>query len=132
MMITWAQKVWSRNYIIEACVAVQGIKQISVQSSVSLQHLPYDVALESGLPKDIEAKLSFATQKLKEIVKAKNPSTRAGSLTDALPAVGEKHFQTLFSGCRYWCPCLSTSFKTRVSHNSATASFLPRMVIGWN
>ena len=68
---------------------LQGIKQISVQSSVSLQHLPYDVALETSLPKEIEGKLSFATQKLHEIVKAKTPASNAKSLTQALPAVGE-------------------------------------------
>ena len=68
---------------------LQGIKKISVQSSVSLQHLPYDVALESSLPKEIEGKLSFATQKLHEIVKTKTPASKAGSLTQALPSVGE-------------------------------------------
>lgn len=68
---------------------VQGIRNVSVQSSVSLQHLPYDVALETGLPKEIESRLSFATQKLHEIVKAKNSKGKAGSLTNALPEVGE-------------------------------------------
>ena len=43
---------------------------MSVQSSVSLQHLPYDVKLEKKLPSEIESRLSFATQKLKEIVDA--------------------------------------------------------------
>lgn len=71
----------------DSCI-LQGVKNISVQSSVSLQHLPYDVALETGLPKEIEGKLSFATQKLNEIVKAKSPSSKSGSLTKALPQVG--------------------------------------------
>ena len=69
--------------------SVQGVKSISVQSSVSLQHLPYDVALESGLPKEIESRLSFATQKLNEIVKAKSAKGKSGSLTNALPEVGK-------------------------------------------
>ena len=68
---------------------MQGIKNVSVQSSVSLQHLPYDVALETGLPKEIETRLSFATQKLQEIVKAKSSKSKAGSLTNALPEVGQ-------------------------------------------
>lgn len=69
---------------------MQGVKNISVQSSVSLQHLPYDVKLESNLPANIGGRLSFATQKLQEIVKAKQGGSKAkgGSLTSALPAVG--------------------------------------------
>jgi len=85
------RSVWADGDTPSAFVAAlqaKGIKHISVQSSVSLQHLPYDVALETGLPKEIDSKLSFATQKLKEIVKAKTPSAKGGSLTDALPAVG--------------------------------------------
>ena len=48
------------------CGHLQGISNVSVQSSVSLQHLPYDVKLEKKLPSEIESRLSFATQKLKE------------------------------------------------------------------
>ena len=82
---------------------LQGIKKISVQSSVSLQHLPYDVALETSLPKEIEGKLSFATQKLHEIVKAKTPASKASSLTKALPEVGELPTATALCGM---LPCL--------------------------
>lgn len=81
-------------------VSLQGIKDISVQSSVSLQHLPYDVTLETGLPKEIESKLSFATQKLKEIVKAKTSKGKAGSLTNALPEVGEYVSKIIDSGLK--------------------------------
>ena len=72
-----------------ALAGLQGIKDISVQSSVSLQHLPYDVELEPKLPAVIGGKLAFATQKLHEIVNAasKGASTKAGPLTSALPAV---------------------------------------------
>ena len=45
----------------------QGITDISVQSSVSLQHLPVDKAIEKGLPKELLSRLSFATQKLGEV-----------------------------------------------------------------
>jgi hypothetical protein len=46
----------------------QGITRISVQSSVSLQHLPVDKTIEKGLPKELLARLSFATQKLDEVI----------------------------------------------------------------
>lgn len=49
---------------------MQGINDISVQSSVSLQHLPVDKNLEKNLPKSLLDRLSFATQKLGEIVDA--------------------------------------------------------------
>jgi hypothetical protein len=48
-------------------VTPQGITNISVQSSVSLQHLPVDKAIEKGLPKELLSRLSFATQKLGEV-----------------------------------------------------------------
>jgi len=60
----------------------QGVTHLSVQSSVSLQHLPVDTALEAGnLPPALLGRLSFATQKLGEIVRA---AARAadGSKTD--------------------------------------------------
>lgn len=46
----------------------QGITRIAVQSSVSLQHLPMDKQCEKELPPELLAKLSFASQKLDEIV----------------------------------------------------------------
>ena len=49
----------------------QGVTSLSVQSSVSLQHLPVDAASEAGnLPPALLGRLSFATQKLGEIVRA--------------------------------------------------------------
>eukprot|EP00208_Stichococcus_sp_RCC1054_P007050 CAMPEP_0206136888 /NCGR_PEP_ID=MMETSP1473-20131121/2104_1 /ASSEMBLY_ACC=CAM_ASM_001109 /TAXON_ID=1461547 /ORGANISM="Stichococcus sp, Strain RCC1054" /LENGTH=757 /DNA_ID=CAMNT_0053529723 /DNA_START=157 /DNA_END=2430 /DNA_ORIENTATION=- len=48
----------------------QGITNISVQSSVSLQHLPVDKRIEKGLAPQLLERLSFATQKLDEIVAA--------------------------------------------------------------
>lgn len=70
---------------------MQGIRTISVQSSVSLQHLPYDVRLETNLPAQLGSRLSFATQKLEEIVKAKSEGTKpsAGSLRGAFTDIGE-------------------------------------------
>lgn len=46
---------------------LQGIRKISVQSSVSLQHLPVDKTIEKGLPAALLSRLSFATQKLDEV-----------------------------------------------------------------
>lgn len=103
-------------------MAVQGIKHISVQSSVSLQHLPYDVALETGLPKEIDSKLSFATQKLKEIVKAKTPSAKGGSLTDALPAVGEQSSPAERS-CGVRIPLLLSRAISGTARNAHTCFF---------
>ena len=78
------------NLLLDNMLAcLQGVKDISVQSSVSLQHLPYDVELEPKLPAAIGGKLAFATQKLHEIVGAasKGASAKAGLLASALPTV---------------------------------------------
>ena len=70
--------------------AAQGVKHISVQSSVSLQHLPYDKDLEHELPAEIVDRLAFAKQKLGEIVAAAKsaPGVKPVALTSALPSVG--------------------------------------------
>ncbi|CAD7697891.1 unnamed protein product [Ostreobium quekettii] len=46
-----------------------GITNICVQSSVSLQHLPYTLEDEKALPEDVKGRLAFAVEKLAEIVK---------------------------------------------------------------
>lgn len=70
--------------------SAQGIKDISVQSSVSLQHLPYNAELETQLPKDLQSRLAFAKQKVAEIAAAaKAPPSSGVSLTAALPPVSE-------------------------------------------
>ena len=67
---------------------MQGIKDISVQSSVSLQHLPYNAELETALPKELQSRLAFAKQKVAEIAAAAKASPSKGvSLTSALPPV---------------------------------------------
>eukprot|EP00803_Ostreobium_quekettii_P006679 evm.model.scf_2322.1 EVM.evm.TU.scf_2322.1 scf_2322:720-7536(+) len=45
------------------------ITNLCVQSSVSLQHLPYTLEDEKALPDDVKGKLAFAVEKLSEIVK---------------------------------------------------------------
>ena len=69
---------------------MQGIQNISVQSSVSLQHLPYDKELEKNVDASIAARLSFATQKLAEIVKAAKdaPTLKDDQIKAGLPDVG--------------------------------------------
>lgn len=66
------------------------MKNISVQSSVSLQHLPYDKDLEQELPAEIVDRLAFAKQKLGEIVAAAKAEHggKPVALTSALPTVG--------------------------------------------
>ena len=77
--------------VLMGCVLiVQGIENISVQSSVSLQHLPYDKDLEKIVKASIADRLSFATQKLAEIVKAAKdaPTLKDDQIKANLPAVG--------------------------------------------
>jgi 5-methyltetrahydropteroyltriglutamate--homocysteine methyltransferase len=72
-----------------AALMAKGIDSVCVQSSVSLQHLPYDVALEKNLPAHLDGKLAFAAQKVKDIVAAAAaaPTTKAVALADALAPV---------------------------------------------
>ena len=78
--------VWSHMFH----VCKQGIENISVQSSVSLQHLPYDKELEKNVEASIAGRLSFATQKLAEIVKAAKdaPALKDDQIKAGLPDVG--------------------------------------------
>ena len=71
-------------------MCAQGVKNISVQSSVSLQHLPYNKDLEQELPAGIVDRLAFAKQKLDEIVPAAKAEHggKSVALTSALPTVG--------------------------------------------
>lgn len=48
------------------------ITNVCVQSSVSLQHLPYTQENEKELPEGLKGRLSFAIEKLSEIVKVAN------------------------------------------------------------
>ena len=60
-----------------------------MQSSVSLQHLPFDTAVEAAtLDSDLIGRLSFAKQKLGEIVNAATakPSTDTGAPVTKLGA----------------------------------------------
>lgn len=41
---------------------------VGLSSSCSLQHVPYDVSVETNLPPDLAANLAFAEQKLQEVV----------------------------------------------------------------
>ena len=49
---------------VRVLLILQGISNIAVQSSVSLQHLPVDKRIEKDLPSQLLNRLSFATQKL--------------------------------------------------------------------
>ena len=76
-------------FFFVAALLAKGIDDISVQSSVSLQHLPYDVELEKNLPEHLQGKLAFAAQKVKDIVSAAKdgPSAKAVALNEALAPV---------------------------------------------
>ena len=62
-----------------------------MQSSVSLQHLPYDKHLEKNVEASIAGRLAFATQKLEEIVQAAQdaPGLKQNQLRSSLPNVGQ-------------------------------------------
>ena len=70
---------------------MQGIKDISVQSSVSLQHLPYNAELETALPKELQSRLAFAKQKVAEIAAAAkaSPASSGVSLSKCQPPISE-------------------------------------------
>ena len=70
---------------------LQGIKDISVQSSVSLQHLPYNAELETALPKELQSRLAFAKQKVAEIAAAAkaSPASSGVSLSKCQPPISE-------------------------------------------
>ncbi|KAK9821557.1 hypothetical protein WJX81_005017 [Elliptochloris bilobata] len=96
----WADGESAPNLV--AALVGKGVKNISVQSSVSLQHLPYDKDLEQELPAEIVDRLAFAKQKLAEIVAAAKAASgvKAVALTSALPSVGdpkEEVAETLFN-----------------------------------
>jgi hypothetical protein len=90
--------------MLTASGVLQGIKNISVQSSVSLQHLPYDKELEKNVEASIAGRLSFATQKLHEIVKAAKdaPTLKDDQIKAGLPDVGKSPFTCHMPTC----PCL--------------------------
>jgi len=83
----WADGGSAATFV--AALLAKGIDDISVQSSVSLQHLPYDVELEKNLPEHLQGKLAFAAQKVKDIVSAakEGPTAKAVALTEALAPV---------------------------------------------
>ncbi|KAG2493151.1 hypothetical protein HYH03_008575 [Edaphochlamys debaryana] len=68
----WADRDGTAASLLRALLHL-GIppSRLAVTSSVSLQHLPYDTALEgSHMPARLEGRLAFAVQKLDEIVAA--------------------------------------------------------------
>ena len=83
----WADGGSAATFV--AALLAKGVDDISVQSSVSLQHLPYDVELEKNLPESLQGKLAFAAQKVKDIVSAAKdgPSAKAVALAEALAPV---------------------------------------------
>ncbi len=62
----WADDVAAAASIV-AAVRAAGVTNISVQPSVSLQHLPFDASVETNLPAGVRERLAFALQKLATI-----------------------------------------------------------------
>lgn len=96
-----------------------------MQSSVSLQHLPYDKELEKNVEASIAGRLSFATQKLAEIVKAAKdaPSLKDDQIKAGLPDVGMLLYGACITGtsaCSFMHSTLAcTSTATNIKSNSA-------------
>ena len=87
-----------------------------MQSSVSLQHLPYNAELETQLPKDLQSRLAFAKQKVAEIAAAAKASPSSGvSLTAALPPVSESSEPDLGDLLMPACRCLHTAHSLQAS-----------------
>ncbi|MBB5872934.1 5-methyltetrahydropteroyltriglutamate--homocysteine methyltransferase [Allocatelliglobosispora scoriae] len=66
------------------------IEHVVVATSCSLQHVPYDLALEDGLDDELRERLAFAEQKVAEIVSLADAPARApqGAPETSAPARG--------------------------------------------
>ncbi|MEW5320201.1 MAG: hypothetical protein WDW38_011293 [Sanguina aurantia] len=66
----WADQAGQATALLSSIRSVLGASALplSITSSCSLQHLPYNVALETSMEPGLKARLGFAVQKLKEIV----------------------------------------------------------------
>ncbi|CAK0780359.1 hypothetical protein CVIRNUC_005025 [Coccomyxa viridis] len=109
-----------------AALQAKGIKDISVQSSVSLQHLPYNAELETALPKELQSRLAFAKQKVAEIAAAAkaSPASSGVSLSKCQPPLNdpkEQIAENLFNR--------SQEFKSRRGSQIKTVEF-PTTTIG--
>ena len=62
---------------------------MSIQTSTSLQHLPYNKQLEKQLPESVLPRLAFATQKVEEMVAVAKSAKADKSKKLQLPPVGE-------------------------------------------
>ncbi len=61
----WAADLRERLSVVEQ-LRDSGVEKIAVSSSVSLQHVPHSVAVETTLPVDVAGWLSFADEKIGE------------------------------------------------------------------
>lgn len=91
-------------------VHLQGIENIAIQSSVSLQHVPYNKDLEKSLPQEVLPRLSFAKQKVEEIVALAKAAKADKSKKLQLPAVGEPSSRVYDFCAQFIRPCSSMSF----------------------
>lgn len=73
----WAADLRERLTVLET-LKNGGVEKLSITSSVSLQHVPHSVAVETSLPVDVAGWLSFADEK---IVEAQSLSTALSSGT---------------------------------------------------
>jgi 5-methyltetrahydropteroyltriglutamate--homocysteine methyltransferase len=78
------RNIWKNDYersltLIEKAKAKKGGDRIFIGPSSSLLHTPFDLDLETTLPKEVRNWLAFAKQKLQEIAELKKLATDAAS-----------------------------------------------------
>lgn len=64
----WADDGTASGLLKSLRTALGNDQVIAVQSSTSLQHVPYDASIERNLPVQVSQRLAFAVQKLHEMV----------------------------------------------------------------
>lgn len=76
----WKAELSTAAAKIEALKALNA-GAVAVTTSVSLQHVPYSLAAESGLSSELKACLAFAEEKVQEIIELASGEVEAGSIT---------------------------------------------------
>ena len=79
----WVNDLDASLELLGILAEIVGPEQLMVSSSCSLQHVPYDVRLETGIAPEVRPWLAFAEQKLDEVV------TLTKALNDGIESVAE-------------------------------------------
>ncbi|WP_113738538.1 5-methyltetrahydropteroyltriglutamate--homocysteine S-methyltransferase [Blattabacterium clevelandi] len=71
------RNIWKNNYVhsikkIEKAIKLLGEKRVMIAPNCSLLHIPIDIGSEHSIPMDIKEKMSFAKQKIYELIDLEN------------------------------------------------------------